>query len=55
VYGVEVCEDVGDVGVCRVKDHKYVVNVSDLADNFVFLGDGGEVFVLCVLQENFCD
>jgi hypothetical protein len=41
VYGVEVCEDVRQVGVCRVKDHKYVVDVSDVVDDFVFLGDGG--------------
>jgi hypothetical protein len=49
MYGVEVREDVGDVGVCRVKDNEYVLNVSDVVNNFVFLGDRGKVFMFCVL------
>jgi hypothetical protein len=38
-----------DVSVRGVIDQEDVVNVSDIIDNFVFMSEGGEVCILCVL------
>jgi hypothetical protein len=37
VYGVKICEDIVDVGVCGIINHEEVIHVSDLVDDRVLV------------------